>query len=512
MSKEVKQNDNNSAIAYYRYSSHSQNEASIEQQREQAHLYAEKHGLTIIKEYEDKAISGTTDERPAFQNMLCEVGKLKPSTLIIWKTDRLARDKYIINCAKKKIRDAGCSIRCVAESIPDDSAEGVLIEGLLESMAEFYSKQLRQNVMRGMRYNAENALYNGRKTLGYAVDDTKHYIIDPVTAPIVQRIFMEYASGKPMADIAKGLNNSGLKTTKGGEFNINGLRHILKSRAYIGEYRYSDIVVENGMPRIITDELFEEVQKRFEANRHKAKQPVVAEVDEPRYWLTGKLYCGECGASLHGISGTSKTGAPHYYYACKNKRKHKCDLKNVPKQVIEAHVVKVLREFLSNTENLMSLAVDVSTYYKRLNADSTYLDSLKANLKEADKNIKQLMKFIESGRFSDTIADRIVELEAEKSNLQEVIKVEELKQALANDEHSIKKYFEMYAHATFDDEGTRNNILEYFIDKIYVFNDRLVVTWWYSDDKTEIGLVELVEVTDVDLGSTLSCSSPLERG
>ena len=66
------QNNNNYAIAYYRYSSHSQNEASIEQQKEQAHLYAEKHGLTIIKEYEDKAISGTTDERPAFQQMLSD--------------------------------------------------------------------------------------------------------------------------------------------------------------------------------------------------------------------------------------------------------------------------------------------------------------------------------------------------------------------------------------------------------------------------------------------------------
>ena len=254
---------------------------------------------------------------------------------------------------------------------------------------------------------------------------------------------------------------------------------------------------------------FEEVQKRFEANRHKAVQPVV-ESEEPRYWLTGKLYCGECGASIHGISGTSKTGTTHYYYACKNKRKHKCKLKSIPKQAIEIHVIKVLREFLSDTENLMSLAVDISIYYKKLNADSSYLDSLKASLKETEKSIKQLMRFIESGRFSDTIADRIVELETEKSNLQDAIKTEEIKQTLANDDYSIKKYFEMYANADFDDVETRNNLLEYFIDKIYVFNDRLVVTWWYSEDKTEIGLNELVEVTDVDLGSTLSCSSPLK--
>lgn len=68
-------NDNNMAIAYYRFSSHSQNEASIDQQREAAHKLAAAKGYTIVKEYEDKAISGTTEERPGFQLMLSEVGK-----------------------------------------------------------------------------------------------------------------------------------------------------------------------------------------------------------------------------------------------------------------------------------------------------------------------------------------------------------------------------------------------------------------------------------------------------
>ena len=77
MMKKFKQNDNNYAIAYYRFSSHAQNEASIEQQREQAMRYAKEHGLIIIKEYSDKAITGTTDERPGFQQMLAEVGKLE---------------------------------------------------------------------------------------------------------------------------------------------------------------------------------------------------------------------------------------------------------------------------------------------------------------------------------------------------------------------------------------------------------------------------------------------------
>lgn len=135
-------NDNNLAIAYYRFSSHSQNEASIDQQRDLAHEWADAHGFKIVQEYEDAAISGTTDARLGFQQMLSEVAKIRPHTLIMWKTDRLGRDKYVLAMAKKKIRDAGCEIHLLAENIPTEGPEGVLIEGLMEAMAEYYSRQL----------------------------------------------------------------------------------------------------------------------------------------------------------------------------------------------------------------------------------------------------------------------------------------------------------------------------------------------------------------------------------
>ncbi len=397
--------------------------------------------------------------------MLAEVSKLKPAVLILWKTDRLSRDRYTLALAKKTIRDAGCSISYIAEAIPDDSPESVLMEGMLESMAEFYSKQLRQNVVRGMRYNAENALYNGHKMLGYKVDDTKHYIKDETTAPVVQYIFKQYADGKPLTEIADELNVQGVRTMLGREFKVNSLRHILKNKAYTGVYEYSDIKIKDGMPRLVSDELFEEVQKRFERNKHKAKTPSIEE-DAPRYWLTGKLYCGECGATMHGMSGTSKTGKIHYYYACKNHRKHKCNLRNIPQLQLEVHVVWVLRQLLENSENLASLAVDVATYYKELNADNGYIDGLEA------------------------------ELENRKTAIKEAIETERLKQAIVDDGHSIQQYFDKYANADFDDTETRNTILEYFVDKIYVYDDRLVITWYYINNETVIDLDTLTEITD----------------
>lgn len=315
--KEFVQNNNNYAIAYYRFSSHAQNETSIDQQRERAQEYADAHDLKIIKEYSDAAISGKRDDRPGFQLMLSEVGKLKPSTLIVWKTDRLGRDRVILTAAKKKIRDAGCCIKYVAEISPDDTPESALIEGLMESLAEFYSLQLQQNVTRGMNYNAEHALYNGHKLLGYGVDKaTKKYIIDEKNAPVVQRIFLEFAGGKSLADMVRDLNRQGITNAYEKPFSFNGLRHLLKNPAYTGVYHYGETVIPDGMPRLISDELFTQVQERFEKNKHKAskyhQQAIATGEEAPRYWLTGKLFCGYCGSSVHGSAGTSKNGKRHY--------------------------------------------------------------------------------------------------------------------------------------------------------------------------------------------------------
>ena len=139
--KKRQQNDNSLAICYYRFSSHSQNEASIEQQREAAHKWAEAKGYTIIREYEDRAISGTTADRPGYQQMLAEVSTLRPSVLLLWKADRLARDRHEVAAARKAMADAGCRVCYVAGNTPDsDSPGAALMESMLDGMADYYSK------------------------------------------------------------------------------------------------------------------------------------------------------------------------------------------------------------------------------------------------------------------------------------------------------------------------------------------------------------------------------------
>lgn len=206
----------------------------------------------------------------------------------------------------------------------------------------------------------------------------------------------------------------------------------------------------------------------------------------PRYWLTGKLYCGECGETMQGVSGTSKTGRTYYYYYCSAQRKKLCTKKKVKKDWIEDLVTDVLRYIIDDSENLMSLAVDAAVYYKEHYKETGYLESLEARRKEVEKGIANLMKAIEGGALSDTLIERLNQLEAQKASLNDAIQAENVKVSLCEDEHSIKAYFEKFLHADFDNPETRDKILEYFVDKIYLYDEKLVVTSWYSEDKTEI--------------------------
>ena len=193
--KRFAQNPGNTAICYYRYSSDAQRDASIEQQRVAAQEYAKDHGYHIVREYEDHALSGTRDDRPDFQLMLYEVEQLRPAYLIVWKTDRLSRDKYDAAIAKGRLRKCGVKIVYIAETVPDDDeATSILVESINEAVAASFIASLRKNVMRGMLYNAQNAMYNGIRVLGYVGKKNQKYQIDDATAPIVRRIYTEYAN------------------------------------------------------------------------------------------------------------------------------------------------------------------------------------------------------------------------------------------------------------------------------------------------------------------------------
>ncbi|MCR4655971.1 MAG: recombinase family protein [Lachnospiraceae bacterium] len=517
--KQVPFNDNNLAIGYYRFSSSGQ-DTSIEQQREAAHKYAEAHGFTIIREYDDPAISGTTADRPKFQQMLSEIGDLRPAALILWKTDRLSRDNYDVAIAKRKIRDAGCRIHYVAEKTPDGSPEDELMEGFLEKMATYYSRQLSVNVKRGQKYNAERGLYLGKRILGYATEGegrhNKRYVIDKDTAPLIQRIFNYYVDGKSMQEICGILNAEGRRSIRNKKFTINSIRGILKNRAYIGEYEHSGVVIPDGMPRLISDGLFNQAQDRLGYNKKFGAQNAKGLDDDnrPRFWLTGKLYCGECSTADHeepmqGTSGTSKTGAKHYYYSCNDQHKGRkgrgCRKKPVKKDWIEELIIRHLSDYLNDPENLASLAVDISEYYRKEYEDSGYLRGLQDELKITEKALDNVIAAVIAGASGERINSELRKLEERKKGLTDAIEAEQARERMVKDEVSIKAFFDRFMHADLYDPENRDLVLNYFVDKIYLYDDRVVITGKY-DDNNEAGYL-FFEAEKQKKGSPTSRSS-----
>ncbi|NLT48390.1 MAG: recombinase family protein, partial [Clostridiales bacterium] len=282
------------AVIYARYSSENQNDQSIEQQVRECKDFADGNGITIIDTYSDRAMTGRNDNRAAFQKMIRDSVRRQFEAVIVWKIDRFGRNREEIALNKSKLRHNGVKILYAKEHIPE-TPEGIILESVLEGIAEYYSASLSQNIMRGMRENALNCLSTGPGlSLGYYLKDKRFYV-DEHGAGIVKTIFNDYANGAGITEIYNSLNEKGYKTIHGKPFNCNAIIRILGNRRYIGEYKWHDVFNPNGMPRIIDNDLWERVQNRRKKTK---KAPVQSRgVD---YLLTSKLFCGLCGKPMIG--------------------------------------------------------------------------------------------------------------------------------------------------------------------------------------------------------------------
>jgi len=491
-------NDNQMVVAYYRYSSSSQNEASIEQQREMVHKWAKSQSLVVVNEYEDAAKTGTNADRPGYQLMLRELPKIKPAYVAVWKNDRLARKRTELILVKQTIRKAGARVHYIEGISPTDSPDSVLMEGVADAFAEYYSLQLSANIRRGQRYNAERALSNGHKIFGFSVGSDKRYVADPETAPIVTQIFDDYAHGVSMQKIADRLNAQGIRTIRGYQFTPKNLNKLLKNRAYIGEYSFGEHVIEDGMPRLVADDVFEQVQRRFAINKRcgaKTKAELVAQGEEaPVYWLTGRMYCLTCGESMEGVSGTSKTGRTYRYYYCLNQRKKKCSAKTLRKDEIETRVIEIIESFLHQPEMLASLAVDLADHYRKTHErGDEVLNALEARRRDIEAKLANFVKAIAQGIFNASTAEAMNALEAQKQELDAAIQTERVKATLFEDEVSIGSFYKRFAEATIDTVDTRDQLFDYFVDKVFVGPNQIVIVSYYYDSEKPIEFEDLEE-------------------
>lgn len=485
------QNDNRTAITYYRYSSHRQGEQSIEGQRAEAERWAKANGYTIVKEYADRAMTGTNDDRDQFQLMLRELERLRPAVLILWKVDRMGRNKEEIAFNKYRCKKNGVKVIYTAESIPD-TPEGVILESVLEGMAEYYSLQLSQNVRRGLRVSATKCQSTGgNRPLGYRTGPDKKFEIDPEGAAIVRQVFERYVQGETPAEIVRALNEQGLRTLHGHPFTHNSLRTLLQNEKYIGVYHYKDVRIEGGVPAIIDAETFRKAQQMRKRNRriHHTKRSTA------EYLLTEKLFCGSCGDRMVGVSGTSKTGAKHCYYSCSSRHGDKkahssCRKKNVRKDWIEGIVLREISQLLQDDDLLDFIAENTYRYYVEANTDTAYTDALRSNLQEVEKALANIMRAVEAGIFNDTTKARMEELETQKQQIQSSLNLAQLDNGLHLTKDHIFYFLRRFRELDIKNIVCQRQLISTFINAVFVYDDHITLTFNYSGDDRTISLAE----------------------
>ena len=483
------------AVIYARYSSDSQREASIEGQLRDCKDYAEKNGITVVGTYIDRAYSAKTDDRPEFQHMIKDSAKKIFDVVLVWKLDRFARNRFDAVNYKYQLEKNGVHLVSAMEPI-SQGPEGIMVESMLIGMAEYYSAELALKVARGERENALQCKYNGGMVpLGFTIGkEDRLYHIDPETAPIVQEIFTRYADGEPAEKIAASLNERGLRTRTGKPFVKNSFFQIFRNRRYIGEYRYKDIVTPGGIPAIVDQDLFDRVQQRFEQNRIAHGRPAKEDVS---YLLTTKLFCGKCGTLMGGESGTSHMGNTYYYYKCGNAKRHgkaHCDLKAIRKEPLERFVVETAIKVIFSDEIIEQL---IDLIMEAQQQENTRLPVLKDQLRDTEKRLANLLEAIEQGILTPTTKQRLDELEARKEALNTSILEEELKKPVLTREW-MRFWFEKFRKGDMRDMEHQRQIIDTFVNSVYVFDDRVVLNFNFTDDSKTISREEVLGSSAVD--------------
>lgn len=390
------------AVIYARYSSSAQREESIEDQVRVCTEAASRAGDRILRVYADKATSGTsTEHRAEFARMVAESEGAAWSKVYVYKTDRFARNRYDSAVYKAKLKRNGVRVVSATESI-DDGPDGILLEALLEGMAEYYSANLAQNTKRGMEGNALKCKHNGVSLFGYDLGDDGYYRVNEQEGRAVREAYRMYLQGAGMPEIVEMLEP--YRTHRGGKLGMPHVSRMLRNEKYAGVYSFGGVRVEGGMPAIVSKGEFDDVQALLSSRTRRRR-------DKVDYVLTGRLFDAS-GNRYSGHSGKNHDGVKYAYYKCAE-TSHA-----MPKEPLEDAVAGVVRDFLASDHVADVVADLVLEYQERSSSDTT--EAIKAARKRMDETRREERRLVELASKTgniDEIARRIDELAGERDRL-----------------------------------------------------------------------------------------------
>jgi site-specific DNA recombinase len=290
-----------------------------------------ERGWEIYREFVDEAESARSANWPAFKKMIA-LGKQRHKSfdaILVWRLSRFARNREDSIIYKSLLRKYGISVISINEQV-DESPAGKLLEGMIEVIDEFYSINLAQDTLRGMKENAGRGYHNGGiVSIGYKakkfIDGANEKTClepDEIFTPMIQRIFQMCTDGMGAKEIVKILNSEGLRTNKGKPWNKNNIYYVLKNEAYTGTLIWNRqhksqgrprpkdpkeiIRIENNHPAVIGREMFEKVQALLRERSPEITHPRTVNSD---YLLSGLLYCGKCGSGMLGCAASPRASS-----------------------------------------------------------------------------------------------------------------------------------------------------------------------------------------------------------
>ncbi|MGQ9851564.1 MAG: recombinase family protein, partial [Aggregatilineaceae bacterium] len=355
--------------AYIRISSEEQvGNYSVAAQRRAIETWVAAQGGTLTRVYIDEAESGRTSQRPGFQQMRQDARAGKFDALVVHKFDRFARNRTDSLAIKSLLRyDYGIKVFSVSEPSEDsDGPLGALIEGIMEAVADWYSRNLAAEVAKGKRERWQQGLHNNAAPFGMKKDENRILIPDEKELPGLLMAYQVYATGKYSdADIAHMLNQAGYRSKTGRPFCKETVRDMLQNRTYLGEVRYQEHRrnadgsrsysapiqwVPGQHQAVIPRELFDKCQ---EVRRERATHHQPTERYNP-YLLRDLVYCHRCcsnppeGKTFPNYGKMrchTPTGSSLRYYRCRARELgYECEQRGAPADVIDRQVISILTQ------------------------------------------------------------------------------------------------------------------------------------------------------------------------
>lgn len=379
------------AYAYARFSSDNQREESISAQLRAINEYCDRNDIIILQVFKDEAFSARTDKRPEFQRMFGILKERPADYVIVHKLDRFARNRAVAAFYRGKLKDAGMKLVSVLERL-DESPESIIMEGLLDSLNEYYSANLSRETKKGLHENIHEGKRNGGKApIGYNVVD--QHLVPNGEAEKVKRIFDMYAEGKSYKEM---MEYSGWPHAN--------IRNMLSNEVYLGHLVFGSVKHENAHEAIVDLDTWNACRRRMSSANGNASNR--AKYD---YMLSRMLICGKCKKPMIGLSSSN-----HLYYSCRTK-----GCKFWRKEELEDLVCTKLSEKLRPTQAIKD------DFYARVAAranrrvDVEAVNKANADIQKRIRNLLNGVQYADTAEEAKAIFEQVKELRSKMVKLPE---------------------------------------------------------------------------------------------